>query len=276
VSVATPEGKEAIERWAAAYAAEATSAIGFERRDRNTGEQIRDFDLRFADGHEEPLEVTIHADAAIVQTKDRVARREWRLTAAVRRLWLVPLPPLDETGASYDIRRCERELLPIIERLDAANVTDLDADISRWTGPFREDAIHLLRLGIHRVSSVAPPPGVEPHVMLGVFGGGAVPRDAITAAVEEEAREEGNQRKLAASGHAPRRHLFVVLTLSSTDHAGWALLNLMDGKMALPPLPTLPAAITTVWAATREGGAFVTPPNEWMIFRPSPEFRAKG
>jgi hypothetical protein len=273
--VTTPDEKEAIEWWAAAYAAEATSAVAVERRDLNTGRQIRDFDLRFADGHEEPLEVTLHADAAILRTKDRIARRQWQLPAAVRHDWFVPVPPLDEAGAAYDVRLCERELPPIIERLDAANVTEFDADMSRWSGPFREEARRLLRLGIHRVASAAPPPGQEPHVMLGVFGGGAAPRTAITAAVEEEARDEGNQRKLAACGQAARRHLFVVFTLSTTDGAGWALLNLIDSKTELPPLPTLPAAITTVWAATREGGVFVTPPDEWRIFRPSPKLRAE-
>jgi hypothetical protein len=99
--------------------------------------------------------------------------------------------------------------------------------------------------------------------------------DAVTAAVVEEASNAGNQRKLAACAEAARRHLFVVLTFESADNALWALVNILDGKTGFPPLPVLPEAITTVWAAHLSGGVFVTPPNPWQTFTPTRELRER-
>jgi hypothetical protein len=270
--------KEEIENWAAACAAEALSASEVCRRDDGkSGQQVRDFDLVFADGHAEPLEVTVHAETAILQGKDRIEKRRC-LTANIARVWSVGVPYVKASPAgesvAYDVRRCERELPGIIERLEHAGVFDLDADSARWLGPCQDEALCLLQLGIRRVASYLPTdPGDKPMIVLRGSSGGAVHAGEITAAVEQEAADRGNQDKLAVCKDSLRRHLFVVLTLSSDDHAFWALLKILEDKMDLPPQPTLPDAITTVWAGIGSGAVFVTPPEAWQIFRPLPQAR---
>jgi hypothetical protein len=244
------------------------------RRDLNIGKQIRDFDLVFADGHCEPLEVTIHAHGAILQTRDRLDRLTGGLRANVRRVWLIPVPRVAPSGAPYDVRRCERELPRIIESLEAASVYDFDADESAWSGPRQEEAHGLHSLEIHRATSVPASSNVEPGIYFTTIAGGVAYPAQITAAVEAEAADLGNQRKLDACRESPRRHLFVILTLSSVDHAYWALLNVLEGKSGMPPLPTLPQAVTTVWAATESGGVFVTPPEAWQTFEASSDLHA--
>jgi hypothetical protein len=45
------------------------------------------------------------------------------------------------------------------------------------------------------------------------------------------------------------------------------LLGVLDGSIEnMPPVPTLAASITTVWAGTMERGIYVTPPGEWQRF----------
>jgi hypothetical protein len=280
--VVSREDKARLEEWAAAYAAEALSAATFERRDMNTGEQIRDFDLIFADGHAEPLEVTIHADEVIVRTMGRLKRGPRELKADVANLWMVSHSrfQVDPTGANvpYDLRACERDLPGIIERLERAGVTRFFTSDLRWgwANPFKEDAQRLLELGITSGTSVTPNPDNPPGIILSATYGGSVDRGVITAAVEEEASDRGNQKKLAACADARRRHLFVVLTNASPEGGAlWALMHVLDGKIGLPPLPVLPEAITTVWAAGLTGGIFVTPPSQWQSFRPSPELRER-
>jgi hypothetical protein len=125
--VVSREDKARLEERAAAYAPEALSATMFERCDTNTGEQIRDFDLIFADDHPEPLEVTIHADEVIVRTMGRLRRGPRELKGDVANLWMVSHSrfQVDPTGANvpYDLRACEQDLPGIIERLERAGVT---------------------------------------------------------------------------------------------------------------------------------------------------------
>jgi hypothetical protein len=79
--------------------------------------------------------------------------------------------------------------------------------------------------------------------------------------------DDGNQKKLAARPEAPRRHLFVVLTLASEELEYVALLGVSDGSIEeMPPVPTLPPSITAVWAGTMERRIYVTPPGEWQGF----------
>ena len=55
----------------------------------------------------------------------------------------------------------------------------------------------------------------------------------------------------------------------------WALREVLEGRMELPPQPALPEAITTVWAGDPSGAVFVTPPNPSQLFRPTPELRER-
>jgi hypothetical protein len=67
-----------------------------------------------------------------------------------------------------------------------------------------------------------------------------------------------------------------VLTLASTGGGAlWALSPILEGKANLPPLPVLPDAITTVWAGDPSGAIFVTPPDPWQIFTPTPDLRKR-
>jgi hypothetical protein len=91
----------------------------------------------------------------------------------------------------------------------------------------------------------------------------------ITRALEEIAALDDNVAKLEARRDAVRRHLFVVLSSrGASDMAGWALQNFLDGWVwdEDPPLPKLPAAITTIWAGNRAGGIYSTPPERWRRF----------
>jgi hypothetical protein len=50
-----------------------------------------------------------------------------------------------------------------------------------------------------------------------------------------------------------------------------ALTDVLDGKVYGDlPIPSLPAAITTVWAATPDQGIYVTPPGKWKTFGAAP------
>ena len=71
---------------------------------------------------------------------------------------------------------------------------------------------------------------------------------------------------LAACADAPRRHLFVVLTNASEELEYVALLGVLERELDMPPIPLLPASITTAWAGTMERGIYVTPPDEWRVF----------
>jgi hypothetical protein len=172
IVVVTPEDSARIETWAAAYAADAMSAT-FVRRDENIGESIRDFDLLFADGHTEPLEVTIHADEVIVQTMGRMKAHPRELKADVTRVWIVSHPyfQVDPTGTNvpYDLRACARELPRIVERLERAAVTRFFTDDlrSRWLSLFKEEAQSLGALGVSSGSSYVPTdPDDEPRIIL--------------------------------------------------------------------------------------------------------------
>jgi hypothetical protein len=158
--VVTREDSARIETWAAAYAAEALSAT-FERRDTNTGESIRDFDLLFADGHSEPLEVTVHAETASLQSKARLDQRSsWELEADISSVWAIGLPPFqtDREGSNvpYDVVACERDLPRIVERFERAGIHEFHTDTLRWSGPWMEEARQLLALGIRHGASYLP------------------------------------------------------------------------------------------------------------------------
>jgi hypothetical protein len=54
---------------------------------------------------------------------------------------------------------------------------------------------------------------------------------------------------------------------SATETLEWiALHGVLDGTHSVPPLPTLPEAITTIWAGMMDRGIYVTPPGDWQTF----------
>ena len=63
-----------LENEAADRVVQVPGASRWERRDQG-GVQMRDDDVVFADGHEEPLEVTLNAEKGVVQTWARLDRQ---------------------------------------------------------------------------------------------------------------------------------------------------------------------------------------------------------
>jgi len=263
-----------IERRAASLVVAELGALQWKSRDMRDGTQMRDFDVMFADGHAEPLEVTTSADPNVMNTMNRMEGKN-RITANVRRSWLVSAHTYtsrDSAGnkMAFDRRRAEELLVPLIEQLERDGHTEIDTTKLAYAfgHPYQPVARELFEdLRIFACRSYAPSdPENEPAIWLHVGGGGSYGADSVTAALEKVAADEGNQTKLAACPEAPRRHLFVVLTTASEELEYVALLGVLDRSLDMPPIPTLPASITTVWAGTLERGIYVTPPDDWRVF----------
>ncbi len=264
-----------IERQAANLVVAELGALRWKLRDMGGGIQMRDFDLIFEDGHEEPLEVTTSADPNVMNTMNRMEGNN-RIKADVRRTWMVSSMRYTSTDTAgkktaFDRRRAVELLVPLIEQLDREGYERFDTTALAYSfgNPHQPVARELFEsFRIFGCNSYVPSaPENEPAIWLHVGGGGSYGADSVTAAVEKAAADEGNQKKLAACAKAPRGHLFVVLTLASEELEYVALLGVLDGSIEqMPPVPTLPASITTVWAGTMERGIYVTPPGEWQRF----------
>jgi hypothetical protein len=263
-----------IERSAASLVVAELGALRWEPRDMRDGTQMRDFDVVFADGHAEPLEVTTSADPNVMNTMNRMEGKN-RITARVRRSWMVAAhtrTSMDAAGkkTAFDRRRAEALLVPLIEQAERDGHTEIDTTRLAYAldHPYQPVARELFEdLRIFACRSYIPSnPENEPAIWLHVGGGGSYGPDSVTAAVEKAAADDGNQAKLAACADAPRRHLFVVLTNASEELEYVALLGVLERELDMPPIPLLPASITTAWAGTMERGIYVTPPDEWRVF----------
>jgi hypothetical protein len=247
---------------------------------RDTGKlgiQMRDFDIVFADGHEEPLEVTASADPMVLNTMHRMEGKN-RIPASVRRSWLAsaPFTSTDAAGTktAFDRRRCVAVLVPFVERLDRDGHERFDTTRLAYAfgSPYQPEALELFELGIWGGSSYEPSdPDDKPAIWLQVGSGGSYGASSVTQALQRAAAEEDNQKKLAACPRASRRHLFVMLTSATEDLSWVALIGVLDGTHPLPPAPTLPEAITTVWAGMPDRGIYITPPGDWQTFGGSPD-----
>jgi hypothetical protein len=246
---------------------------------RDTGKlgiQMRDYDVIFADGHSEPLEITTDADRNVVTTMARVEGNH-RIAHSGERVWAVPVPNTSTDAAgrktAFDLQACVALLVPLIEQLERDGYERFDTAMLAYNfgSPYQEKSLALLMLGVNFGFSYKPSdPADEPCLWLGVGGGGAFGSDSITTEVERVAADKGNQAKLAACPDAPRRHLFVFITGASEELVSPALHRVLEGSMEPPGSPVLPAAITTVWASMRERGIYVTPPGDWRTFGESP------
>jgi hypothetical protein len=254
---------------AAALAAFALGALA-ERVDLpGAGDNLRDFDLVFRDGHREPLEITADAHAPTEQSRARMGYAHFP-APELDRFWQVDPGKfvVDEAGVerAVDVRRIVREAPTHLSVLEKHGVARFIAMLSYREQPAVDDAARALdSLGIKRAYSFNPP--ANDHrlfIAAGSVGYGGA--DLIAEAVERQAADVGNQNKLAATG-AARRHLLVTPVLSG-GFAYFALLDILRGhEEELPRLPQLPIPITTAWAAAPSGAVFVTPPHEWQIVR---------
>jgi hypothetical protein len=78
--------KEELEERAATMVVEEFGAVRFEKRDLPGGpSRTRDFEIVFADGHEEPLEVTTNLDTVVMNALERTDGGN----ANVKHLWIV-------------------------------------------------------------------------------------------------------------------------------------------------------------------------------------------
>lgn len=261
-----------IEHAAAELVVSALGALRAERRDTGGGEQVRDFDIIFEDGHAEPLEITLDAQDTVVQTWDRLDRAN-ELEADLSRYWMTSpsLYDRDGRGSLVDVRELRAVLIPFLQSLERLEIHEFQTH-ELWFHPsLGATARQLSSFGIHDGGSIEVPPerADVPRLHLAATHGGAVGSNLITQAVEAQAAKPDNQAKLAASSNAPRRHLYIGLTSAGEAEgmAWWALLDVLERDGSLPPIPALPEAITTIWAGTGSGAIYVTPPGYWLRFR---------
>lgn len=274
--------KEELENVAAELVVAELGALRAERRDvPGAQDRTRDYDVVFGDGHDEPIEITTNLDRATMSALGRTDGGVLELSGNVKRLWMVTgsATYTDQGGRTlpFDRWRITELLPPLIEQLEQQGATELDlVHLTRAIGPgaaanLRETALELHGLGItHGGSIEVPRPDVKPGISVHLGSGGAWGPETITTVLEELAALPDNVAKLEARCDAPRRHLFVALSgRGSTDMAGWALQQFLDGDWIWehePPLPKLPDAITTIWAGNRTGGIYATPPDGWRRF----------
>jgi hypothetical protein len=248
-------------------------AVRWERRDTGKlGIQIRDFDVLFADGHEEPLEVTTSADPLVLNTMARMDGTN-RVAASVSRSWIVRAPYTwtDASNARrpFDRRRCIELLVPFIEQLDRRGPGTVRHDDARLRvsqpPPERRARTIRARDPARLVARVFPRRGrTGDRTRCGRWRD--LRRNDRHASPRSSRERQGNQAKLAERSEVTRRHLFVVLTSASETLEYVALLGVLDGLLEPPPIPTLPEAITTIWAGTAGRGIYATPPEGWETF----------
>lgn len=236
-------------------------------RDDGSAPSTLDFDLVFEDGHVEPLEVTIHADRAVVQTSERLGRAD-KVAPSLTRVWTVDAPSfeVDASGrrAALDVRGFLQAAEPAIAVLEANGIHRYD--IGAAVGEARVDVAaayqSLLRLGSQFGFSRDPVSGEQPRIEIGAGVGGIVHGDLIAAAAEAEAAKPDNQLKLSDPPGAPGAHLFVVVD-GSTGPIISAGHNRLVGR-----LPVLPPPISTVWVAVANALYVAVPPDPWQVLEP--------
>jgi hypothetical protein len=119
-----------IERQAANLVVAELEARRWEPRDMGGGIQMRDFDVVFEDGHEEPLEVTTSADPNVMNTMNRMEGNN-RITADVQRVWMVSSMRYTSRNAAgketpFDRRRAFELLVPLIEERERDGHEEID------------------------------------------------------------------------------------------------------------------------------------------------------
>jgi hypothetical protein len=272
--------KDELECRAAAMVVAELGAVRSVKCDISGGPSgLRDFDIVFADGHKEPLEITTNLDSVVMSAFARADGGAFDLAANVRRFWMVSGSQTftDTSGRvlPFDRHRVTELLIPLIEELDQAGETYFDTDRLAWPiggrgiAGYEKPARELYELGIARGVS-AEVQGEKPRVSVHLGGGGSWGPSTIPTVLEAIAALPDNVEKLDACSDASRRHLFVLLAGSgSTNMAGWALSDFLRGSWIWddpPGLPELPSAITTIWASNATGGIYASPPDGWQRF----------
>jgi hypothetical protein len=248
----------------AAAAAAFVLGARLERLDIPPVQGMRDFDLVFSDDSREPLEITRYVDRPAYETWERIRRAAPLLALSLTRRWVLAVPHSTPASATtrvpYDVNDFVARIEPALAALEAAghhtvNLGRLQRD------PALAGALQtLLALGVQDAFSHALEPSQMATISLFAPVGGWTNADLIAAAIEREAADAGNQRKLQQPSTAARRHLFVVFDGSSGSFFNAAQRGLIDGR-----LPTLPPPITTAWAGAGGHVLRTTPPDAWSL-----------
>jgi hypothetical protein len=211
---------------------------------------LRDFDLVFADGHAEPLEVTsatvpsLRAARAAYERYNPMVLQVGGLTRA----WHV------FSTIATDFKRLDsRSLAPLLQAIEGAGLDRVHFPMDFHHAP----TIHPLaaQLGVDAAFAMT---GVAGRVLVSGPDDDRVwssdhnnPGRHVLAAIEENATKKDNRQKLSARVGVDS-HLFI--WIDEENYPPWR--DLLDGSVP-NRAPTLPSEITTVWVATRIAGSLV-------------------
>lgn len=234
---------------AAAIVVTTLKADRFERRDDGPVQNVRDFDVVFADGHREPLEVTT---STIPELKDAKAKfkkygAEVIEVLALSNEWNV-FTSIGTQFVGFGVA-IERFLIA----LEASGATSFSLvtdshDASGITSLARKAGIAFARgTPNYRGRAIVFPPSDDTVWSSDHRDPGA----HVLAEVERHASDQGNRRKLGGRGAGPS-HLFIWL-----DEETFRWHDITDGQLP-KRAPLLPSEITTVWVVTRNREKLIT------------------
>jgi hypothetical protein len=233
------------------------------RLDVPPAQGMRDFDLVFQDQHREPLEITSYVDQPAFESWKRIARAAPLVAPLLRRRWVLTVPHSTPVGAShrvpYDVNDFVGRIEPTLAALEAAGYERISLGRLHRDPALAGAFQTLLELGLQDGISHELQPGQVASISFFAPVGGITHEDLVAAAIEREANDRGNRRKLAAVANAPRRHLFVVFDGSSGRFFNAAQRGLR-GRM-----PDLPTPITTAWGGAGQHVLVTTPPGPWQL-----------
>jgi hypothetical protein len=185
----------------------------------------RDFDLVFANGRVEPLEVTTAADDTVIGTSHRMSRLD-RDSPSLSRIWTIRMPSSEvgpdgvarQTAVLEFHSRAEKLLRHLEEEgCHGFDVRRQPASDPSLAATFRS----LAEIGSTWGHSFDLPPGRVGRVYVFIESGGWPDPDGIATSVESAALAGNtitNADKLREPPDAVRRHLFVQIH-SSDAHA---------------------------------------------------------
>lgn len=165
-----------IEDGVAETVVRALGASHAHRLDDGGGEQLRDFDLVFDDGHTEPLEVTLDVEEAVVHTSDRLDRAN-ELQADLNRYWMMSPSIYDREGNAsvVDVRALREVLVPFLQGLERDGIHEF-TDVGLWMHERHGPTVK--KLSSARTSSPTRPSSTtrysrreKPHGVQGAQGG---------------------------------------------------------------------------------------------------------
>jgi hypothetical protein len=199
---------------------------------------MRDFDLVADDGVVHAVKVTsvqLPTARATRSGIERLREKALGLTAT----WGIFVH--DEAPT----RPIEKNAPRLLNLLYSRGVTEFD-DLNPPTDPD-------LAATVHELASLHIPTGPAStaapfQIHAGGFGSGGVDPANLTRAVETEAAEKDNRRKLGRAPTGTRRHLILWL-----HDSHWYVSSLLRSPISMPPAPLLPPEVDVVWTAVGEG-----------------------